>query len=243
MAQPSRLGLFLFCAGGIYAFYLTYAIVQEHIYMTRSDGTRFGATWLLICVQCAMHVVFAQLGAVLFQTVVGSGSGLSNGDRPDLQLASFPFRSWTAQKAVAAASATYLLAMFCSNEALKHVNYPTQALGKSCKLIPVLLGRVLIVKAHYPVMKYVCVVLMTIGIIVFQLGGEKTSGGFGGTTLGFALLFLSLAFDGATGSLQEKVNSRYRLSNSGLMTLTNLWATLYTLVIATATGDLSMGVS
>ena len=34
----------------------------------------------------------------------------------------------------------YTLAMIFSNSSLKHVNYPTQVLGKSCKMIPVLLA-------------------------------------------------------------------------------------------------------
>ena len=37
----------------------------------------------------------------------------------------------------ASTALTYLVAMACSNEALKHVTYPTQALAKSCKMIPV----------------------------------------------------------------------------------------------------------
>ena len=34
----------------------------------------------------------------------------------------------------------YTLAMIFSNNALKHVTYPTQVLAKSCKMIPVLLA-------------------------------------------------------------------------------------------------------
>ena len=34
----------------------------------------------------------------------------------------------------------YTLAMIFSNSSLKHVNYPTQVLAKSCKMIPVLLA-------------------------------------------------------------------------------------------------------
>ena len=34
----------------------------------------------------------------------------------------------------------YTLAMIFSNNSLKHVNYPTQVLAKSCKMIPVLVA-------------------------------------------------------------------------------------------------------
>lgn len=33
-------------------------------------------------------------------------------------------------------SFSYVAAMFCSNAALGYVNYPTQVLAKSCKMIP-----------------------------------------------------------------------------------------------------------
>ncbi|RLO12219.1 hypothetical protein DYB28_011846, partial [Aphanomyces astaci] len=44
---------------------------------------------------------------------------------------------------------SYLGAMLCSNEALKYVNYPTQALGKSCKMIPVMLMGVVLGRKKY----------------------------------------------------------------------------------------------
>ena len=34
----------------------------------------------------------------------------------------------------------YTLAMIFSNNALKHVSYPTQVLAKSCKMLPVLIA-------------------------------------------------------------------------------------------------------
>lgn len=46
----------------------------------------------------------------------------------------------------------------------QYVSYPTQALGKSCKLIPVIIGQGLIRRKAYPLQKYLCVALMTAGI-------------------------------------------------------------------------------
>jgi UDP-galactose transporter B1 len=42
-----------------------------------------------------------------------------------------------------------MLAMYCSNESIKWVAYPTQALGKSVKIAPVMLFNVLLAKRRY----------------------------------------------------------------------------------------------
>ena len=52
-----------------------------------------------------------------------------------------------------ACAAFYLLAMACSNESLRFVSYPFQSLAKSCKLIPVMMSRVVLLRAKYPVSK------------------------------------------------------------------------------------------
>ena len=47
----------------------------------------------------------------------------------------------------------FLLASASSNEALRFVSYPFQSLAKSCKLIPVMMSRVILLKAKYPFSK------------------------------------------------------------------------------------------
>lgn len=44
--------------------------------------------------------------------------------------------------------------MIFSNNALRHVNYPTQVLGKSCKMIPVLLAGTLFGSIEFVLMDY-----------------------------------------------------------------------------------------
>lgn len=56
-------------------------------------------------------------------------------------------------------------------QALKYVSYPTQALGKSCKMVPVMLLGVLIRGKKYRAFEYLCVALVTVGITLFQLYG------------------------------------------------------------------------
>jgi len=60
-------------------------------------------------------------------------------------------------------SLTYLGAMLASNEALQHVSYPTQVLGKSVKPVPVMILGVLIARKKYHLMKYLGVLTIVIG--------------------------------------------------------------------------------
>jgi UDP-galactose transporter B1 len=58
---------------------------------------------------------------------------------------------------------TYLAAMLASNEALQHVSYPTQVLGKSIKPVPVMLFGVLIARKRYHLMKYLGIFMVVLG--------------------------------------------------------------------------------
>mmetsp|Transcript_41276 Transcript_41276/g.47584 ORF Transcript_41276/g.47584 Transcript_41276/m.47584 type:complete len:104 (+) Transcript_41276:334-645(+) len=100
--------------------------------------------------------------------------------------------------------------MLCSNYALLFVDYPTQALAKSSKILPVMIMGIIQKTYNYAVYKYVCAIVMTVGLIVFNCA--KT--GFGFTVqstsyAGYVLLILSLFFDGlvatTTDSHQKKV--------------------------------------
>lgn len=97
---------------------------------------------------------------------------------------------------------TYLLAMVCSNMALQWVPYPTQVVGKAAKPIPVMVLGVLLGMKTYPLKKYVFVLLIVIGVVLFMFndkGKAQQDLGFG---LGEVLLVLSLTMDGLTGGVQ-----------------------------------------
>lgn len=109
----------------------------------------------------------------------------------------------------ASVSLTYLLAMVCSNMALQWVAYPTQVVGKAAKPIPVMVLGVLLSKKSYPLKKYVFVVLIVIGVVLFMFKDKAVaaSGGAGLQEIfvlgiGETLLMLSLLMDGLTGAIQ-----------------------------------------
>ncbi|DAZ94816.1 TPA: hypothetical protein N0F65_012843 [Lagenidium giganteum] len=217
MARDSSLFNLAVCVGGIYTCYLSYGIFQEDIFRYRDqNGSKFTATLFLLFVQCCTNALIAYLATFIWRPV-----------RPQLPLKPFAFTAFA-----------YLGAMLCSNEALKHVSYPTQALGKSCKMIPVMLMGVLIRRKRYSWQEYLCVVLITIGIAVFQLGKQSSHKATQeNSTYGLFLLFTSLALDGVSGPKQEEIVATLRPTVHQQMFYTNLWAVIYTGIGAVATGQ------
>lgn len=91
----------------------------------------------------------------------------------------------------------YVAAMGLTNTSLLYVSYPTQALAKSCKILPVMLSGFFVKHIKYHWLQYVSVVMITAGILEFQLIGGKSGGT--DTVLGLVLLFGALACDGGSG--------------------------------------------
>jgi UDP-galactose transporter B1 len=221
-ALPSELRLVI-CAGGIYACYLTLGIMQEEIYKFRGpQGEKFTMTLFLLFVQCVINAAFAY---ILMLT----------GSRSKDKIPLFNF---------GITGASYILAMLFSYEALKYVSYPTQALGKSCKMVPVMLFGVLIRGKKYKPFEYLCVFLVTAGITLFQLGGgKKKAGGAEDSIYGVVLLFLSLVMDGVTGAVQDKLKSICKPTVHEFMFYTNLAGAAVVSLFVLPTGQLTSGLN
>lgn len=95
--------------------------------------------------------------------------------------------------------------MFSSNYALLYVDYPTQALFKSSKILPVM-GVGLLRKTYsYSLYKYICAGVITLGLVVFniaKLGSHMSTMTI--NTIGLCLLFISLFFDGLLATQTDK---------------------------------------
>lgn len=148
-----------------------------------------------------------------------------------------------------------MLAMWCSNEAIKYVSYPVQTLGKSCKMIPVMIGQVVFDGRTHPAYKYVCVVLMAAGVAAFNLLRMKKKAAGSGSpeededgmsavvqeAIGMSLLAGSLLCDMYTGPNQDRVLKEYAGSNRQLMAVQNLFGALAAIVMLAVKGELIEG--
>lgn len=88
----------------------------------------------------------------------------------------------------------------------RHVNYPTQVIGKSCKLVPVLLANVFIFGKKESLFKWAQVILVTAGVTMFSMVDSGKKGAQQNSTYGLLLLVGSLAMDGLTGPNQKRVS-------------------------------------
>lgn len=127
--------------------------------------------------------------------------------------------------------------------ALRHISYPTMVLGKSCKLVPVMLMNVLLYRRKFAPYKYLVVGLVTIGISCFmglgdasasgsKHGGGKAKGGDEAKSelWGIFLLLVNLIIDGATNSTQDEIFSTYKHINGQQMMF---WLNAFSTIITT----------
>jgi len=135
---------------------------------------------------------------------------------------------------VAPIAAVYMLAMWFSNASIGYVSYPVQTLGKSCKMIPVMLGQVVFDKVQHPLYKYACVLLMVVGVAMFNLSrmskkklavaveDDESEDAWTKEAIGMGLLLMSLLCDSYTGPNQDRVLKTYKGTDRQLMAMQNL---------------------
>lgn len=116
---------------------------------------------------------------------------------------------------------------------LKHVDYITFILAKSCKLLPVMALHVTLFRRKYPLYKYAVVALVTAGVAVFTLhhpsSGKKKGKVEGSSAWGLLLLSINLLFDGLTNSTQDHIYKAFRpYTGQQMMCALNILSTALT---------------
>ncbi|KAJ1555042.1 UDP-galactose transporter [Cladochytrium tenue] len=144
---------------------------------------------------------------------------------------------------------------------LKFIDYPTMILGKSCKLVPVLLMNAVLYGRRFPLHRYAIAALVTAGVSAFMLLHPRSDDARARddrkraerTVLqslwGLALLAVNLLLDGITNSTQDRIfhTARGTLKGPHMMLYMNVGATILTLSYmfateaASATGALGTG--
>ena len=88
-----------------------------------------------------------------------------------------------------------------TNAALKHVNFATKLVFKSCKVLPVMLGGVLVLGKRYSAIEYACAIAMVAGLCAFSLADANAYPDFDST--GITLCVASLVCESFVGNIQE----------------------------------------
>merc|ERR1740131_133374 len=214
---------FALCAVGIFVCYFYYGILQEKItrgkYVHEGKEERFTQITALVFFQCVVNYFYAFVMSFIFPT---------------------PEQDTTRSSYYAICSFTYLLAMVTSNKALSWVNYPTQVIGKSCKPIPVMVLGVLVGKKSYPLLKYLFILMIVMGVALFMYK-DKAGNASGGSDsiigVGEILLLVSLTCDGLTGAVQERMKLEHKTKSGHMMMAMNKWSIGYLAVALAFTGE------
>jgi len=230
--MAKELQLLIACAGIFFSFSY-FAVLQEDVYKKKYGEAqeRFGYTFLALAIERGINALIALIGVI--------GLGGSGCKIPHMDI----FNSGVSQ----------MLAMAGSNEALRYVSFATQVLGKSCKMVPVMAGGLILGGKSYAFMEYVQVIMITLGVCVFNFGGKKKGGDAGDSTYGLLLIAFSLLMDAVTGGLQDKVKASTKKLNPGnekakptmheSMLWTNVSGCLVAIVLGVFTGHLTDGMA
>ncbi|VWU52813.1 UDP-galactose transporter, putative [Hepatocystis sp. ex Piliocolobus tephrosceles] len=210
----------LLCVSGIYFFFLIFGYFQEKLPKLGRGDDKFYYNIFLICILCLSNSI-CSLSAIFAKsklTKTGFIKTLANNiDNYFL-------------KQVMIISITYSIAMIATNYSLSHVNFPTQVLVKSAKMIPIVVGGYLFFGKKYPYYDYISVFLITSSLIVFNFLRAQSKKEIHQTTFGILLLCLSLFCDGLTGPRQDKLLSKYDVNSLSLMFFVNIFAFVFNLI-------------
>ncbi|KAK9695174.1 UAA transporter family [Popillia japonica] len=202
------------CSIAVFFFYILYGYMQELIFTL--EGFRpYG--WFLTLVQFGFYTIF----------------GLTEKHASRIAARKIPLQTY------------FLLALLTlgtmglSNASLGYLNYPTQVIFKSCKLIPVLVGGIVIQGKKYGPLDFLAAFFMCIGLILFTLTDSKISPNF--NMNGIVMISMALLCDAIIGNVQEKSIKTYKASNAEVVLYSYGIGFIYIFIVMMLSGDLQEG--
>ncbi|KAI9471994.1 MAG: UAA transporter [Benjaminiella poitrasii] len=194
---------FTLCVIGIYTCFLTWGVVQERVSTTPYGDASSPKKFRFFIVLNLIQSIIAAFVAFIYLRLSGR----------HLQIARTPKSLFLKYAQVALFNCTGSPFGYA---ALKHIDYPTMILGKSCKLVPVLIMNVLVYRRKFPIHKYFCVILVTTGVSLFMLyQPAKSSAVAANSAWGLFLLFMNLCIDGLTNATQDQIFAQFGQFVSG----------------------------
>lgn len=188
-----------------------WALLQERITTTAYGADR--AIFRHALVLNTVQSVFASVSGYLYFRASTAGSAA--------QQRVFPGLSISLRLLLVAVTQT--LASPFGYASLKHIDYITYILAKSCKLLPVMFLHVTLFRRKYPLYKYLVVLAVSAGVAVFTLypshprkprassNTKPAAAGQGAdrsVAWGMLLLAANLLFDGLTNTIQDDIFAR-----------------------------------
>ncbi|CAE7240898.1 slc35b2 [Symbiodinium sp. KB8] len=206
----------VFYGAGIIGTLVLYGILQEGIMTVAYDGNLFQySVFLVLC---------NRLAAVIFAVGMTAAKGESMQNAAPL---------W--KYLIVSLSNVY--ASSCQYEALKYVSFAVQMLGKSFKMMPVMIWGIIIAGKAYSGRDWLVALTVTLGCTEFLMTGPTHSKVDASNSFkGFLLLGCFLALDGLTSTFQEKLFKEHKTTKYNQMLYINLLSATVSFITLLATG-------
>jgi len=177
----------LFYVAGIIGTLATYGLLQERIMsQPYSGGEFFRVSLFLVFINRIVAIAFT----LVMISIRGEAFGLG--------------APWWKYLAI---SFSLVGASTCQYDALKYVSFPVQMLGKSFKMMPVMIWSMMISQKRYGLTDWLVALMVTVGVVQFLMFGPISSPTNRGNSMyGLLLLLCFLPLDGFTSTFQEKLH-------------------------------------
>jgi adenosine 3'-phospho 5'-phosphosulfate transporter B2 len=141
-------------------------------------------------------------------------------------------------------SLSNVAATSCQYECLKYVSFPVQMLGKSFKMMPVMLWGIAIGGKAYGVLDWAIAGCVTFGVTEFLMTGSISSPNDDSNSMyGLMLLVLFLACDGLTSTMQEKLFAEHKTSKFNQMLYVNGCSAITSILVLLGSGNFTSSFS
>jgi len=199
-----------FYGSGIIGTLVLYGLLQERVMAQPYSGGEY-FKWSLFLVLCN------RIAAIAFCVCMI----LSNGEQ---------WRMVAPMWKYFVVSGSIVIASSCQYEALKYVSFPVQMLGKSFKMMPVMLWGMVISQKRYSLVDWLVAAAVTEGVVQFLMFGPiDARHNKGNSMYGLGLLVVFLFFDGFTSTQEEKLFRDNGTSKFNQMLYVNLGSAIISL--------------
>jgi len=218
---------------GIFGAFMYYGQLQGDIVRYKdSNGASLEREWFIQVCEAGANVAVGLMGLMITQ----------GGPSPGIPLKGF-----------AITGATQVLAKAMTQKAqIFGVPFFVATLVKNAKMVPVMVGAIVMTGKMYKFRKWVQVGLIIFGVVLVTVGKKKSDKGAAANeneAIGLGCLMLALVCDGATGGIQTNMKDQYKEDNGkklqsyDLMLFTNLMMLIVALGASTALDQLFSGVA
>jgi len=218
---------------GIFGAFMYYGQLQGDIVRYKdSNGASLEREWFIQVCEAGANVAVGLAGLILTQ----------GGPSPGI-----PFKGF------AITGATQVLAKAMTQKAqIFGVPFFVATLVKNAKMVPVMVGAIVMTGKMYKFRKWVQVGLIIFGVVLVTVGKKKSGKDAAANeneAIGLGCLMFALVCDGATGGIQTNMKDQYKedhgkkLQSYDLMLFTNLMMLLVAIGASTALDQLFSGVA